>query len=985
MGLPTTQSGLTKYTSENGTPVITVLQNTSLQLKMDILSNEEVFKNWYIKEQSDTQPFKDIATSIGATVEDVVNENSIYSIMGDIVANNLNSTNKDGIGISASFNKFLAFAEKNNLTLIDALFGTVRLTSAVTEFGTVVDKADKESYTNQTNFLNTSGVRQVGGALGMFADAAKDPIPSVLNLNPGTASVSNLLMSMSGNLQLGVLINKIPFIEKITKEVALAKSNAQSKNTRVSTNTRSIIKSEVLKETLSKIGSEDRLHEVYKKDEEGKLTNELLPMYIETIDPNEQLSELIALRESQKSLDFKDQQPVDIKLYDVGFIVRYEDGSIVAEDVAEFYLGKVYADALAVNNDIIKLVRILNLIKDQKPDFNTLDMMLEDVQYFLSGESVFGSSIAKILSSSPEYLPLIEAAKKMSDYSKQIFVERSPLFKSLNSIIQSNFQGAFDNPKAKQNISDQIVKLLIIQKAKIDLNEKIKDLSGKTDELSEKNRELYENSLKYFTSDYWLNNNSITEDLDYLYENNQGNPFVEFLKTALRGNILLLEGSTRIKLDKDIAENINNGFEALQKSNDRKTSILARQLYYYLLVKDGLGYSNNSFLSYLNPDLKQFKDTSGHLDELQKLLKSQEKFTEQKKTELRKIIQNKSLKDDQRQAAINKISEEIYQNYMSLFNTYFKNKDKGNVDWIDIIIKKILANAANQKYIYNYWGTPKLKEDSAFNFVKEIVSLNLFPDTANNPGLVVKNKEFNFADFIGERKKFTIDFSQIANLDSARMYEEQYSNIFGRLIPMQVDRLTGKFAGAVFPMLIKTADDRLFKLAGLDGKSVGKSISLQSITGRIAETRGTTAVYTEIAIEGTRNMLNFGFTEEDGQKLYEQSLIRNNSYQSEEDYLFNLGATAFDPNYQGSDEMPPLDDQLQYEEPLTENEEIDALPDWAKEQMGIQKGTQPSTSAEEQEIEDLPDWAKEAMGIKKFDPNNNNLDEGDKPNDCGQG
>ena len=842
MGMPVTQSGLTSYTKENGNPVVTILQNESLQQKMDILSNEEVFNNFYIKEKSSVEPFREIAQAIGASVEDVIKANSIHSIMGDVIANEINSSNKDGIGISASFNKFLAFAEKTGLSLQFNLFGTSTL----------------QGLQQYSNFLNTEGIRNIGAQLGMFADAAKDPIPSVLNLNPETAGTSNLLVGMSGNLQLGILMNKLPFIEKITNEVAVSKSAAQTNESRFDfKNTASLLKEDIIKPAVEVLKEDKRLGELYARDKEGEIIfGQMLPMYIQTGEPNGNLANMIA---------------EDITLADVGFSVKYEDGSVVAEDVAKIYFAEVYRRASNINSDIIKLTRILNLIKDQKPEFNTLDQLLSDYDYFMSGESVFGDSIVKILASSAEYKPLLVAAQKMSDYSKQLLIERTPLFKSINNILQTSFSNARD-PKSRQNISDQITKLIIIQKTKMDIQKQIADLQGKDDLNSVKKRTMYEESLKYFTSDYWVNNNSFVEDLDYLYANNPGNPFVEFLKVNVRKNIDYLEATTRMKLDKDVAENINNGFEALQKSSDPKTMRLSRQLFYYTLLKDGLGFSNNSFLSYLNPELAQFKQVSDHLDEFQELLATQQTFIDEQNENIQKIASS-GLKDDVKSEKIKEVVDKVYANYTALFDKFFESTTPGKTDWINLIVRKIFSNAINQKYVRQYFGA-NIEDQASKDLVNDLISKGVFSDVTNKVG----GKKFEFTKVA--KSSFTVDFTSL--LDEP--YNQQMDVVFGNIFLSRIN-MKMEFAGMTFPMLIKNSKGRLFKLMAIDEKSVSEDIAFQSITGLYKGTNGTKAEYREIEIEGTNNILNFGFTQADGIALYKRSQERFD----EEDELLAMG------------------------------------------------------------------------------------------------
>ncbi len=848
MNMPTTQSALTTYTREKGNPVVAVLQNESLQQKIDILSNEDVFNNFYIKERSSTQVFKDIANSIGASVEDVINENSIYSILADVVANDINSSNKDGIGIAASFNKFVAFAEKNDVSLSFRLFGTLE-----------ADNKQKDHF----DFLNTDSIRNIGNSLGMFADAAKDPIPSVLNLNPETAGTSNIIIGMSGNVQLGVLINKIPFIEDITKEVASNKSAAQTKQTQFDPkNVSGVLSSRIITPGLEELSRQKRLGEIFQTDEEGNIIyGEFLPMYIETSEPNENLVNL---------------EKDDVKISDVGITLRYEDGSVVTEDVASVYLARLYKEANKINSDILKLGKILNLIKNQKPDFNELDQVIANYEYFMSGNSVFGDSIVKALSSSNEYGPLIDAAKKMSDYSRNLIIERSPLFKSINSILQVSFNKASD-PRARQKISDQITKLIIIQKAKVDLEKQLEKLKGKDDPTSVSMREFYEGVAKYFKADAWTENNTFLDDLDYLYYTNPGNPFVEFIKVNTRRNINYFEASTRMKLDKDIAENINNGFEALQKSPDLRTKRLARQMFYYLLVKDGLGFANNSFLSYLNPDMAEYKMVSSYLDQFQDLLKEQQKFITEQNKEILKIARS-GIKEEEKVKRINEIGQKVYKNYTSLFDKFFESPTSGKTDWINLIVRKIFSNAGNQVYIRDYNGTD-VKEVSTKQAVQNLIEAGVFSNIPADS--VVTGKRFNFL------------------VDAPSSVEVNFTPFVGKVgVDSDIDRAVGnlffpiingalEFVNVNFPILIKSTEGRLFKLMSVDNKSISDDIALQSITGVYKGTSGVKAEYREIQIEGTKDLLNFGFSQADGIALYK--LSQTKSKRSEIDELLAMG------------------------------------------------------------------------------------------------
>ena len=828
--MPVTQAEYTKYTKSNPTPVIPILNNENLQQKIDILSNEKVFKDFYINERSTVQPFKDIANSIGASVEDVVTKNSIYSIMGDVVANELNSSSQDGIGIAASFNKFLAFAEKNSISLNGALLYDI----------------DSEGRQNsRSDFSNTAAIRRTGQSLGMFADAAKEPIPSVLNLNPDTSGVSNVVMSMTGNLQFALLLNKIPFIENITEEFRNQKSAIQDGNSFSGFGLKSIIKGK-LKNMLDVIKENDRLSEIFEVDKEGKVIyGQYRPMYIKTVDANP----------SAASMNRK-----DLTLSDLGLELYYEDGTQVVEDIANAYIANTYVDIMTLTSEILQLGKILNLIKQQKPSFNELDQAIEAYDYFISGTSLFGDSIAKALKSSKEYTNLVKAAKKMSDYSRNLLIERSPLFSSINSILNAGLSKTYRNDKAKENITDQIGKFVIINKIKNNVKSRIEQLKDKTDDKSKSELSMLEESAKYFTADYWLTDNTFLDDLDYLYATNPGNPFVEFLKVNNRKGLDFLEATSRMKLDKDITENIINGYESLQKSKDDRSLRLSRQMFFYLLAKDGLGYGAYTFIKYINPDIPQMTAVSDSLTDFQKLLSEQNAYIN-KKRQLIDDIRNSGKKEDEKQALIEVVVKDIYKNYTNLFDKFFNNTTKpGQVDWINGIVNKIFSYAGNQKYIKQTY--PIAAEDiESKETITEAINAGVFSHVKEVKAFT--GKKFDFIK--SAPNVFTIDFTPLKTSTNSSI-----SSVFSSFYPV-VDRFTNELRSVNFNLLLSDGEGKLFKLNKIDDAPISEAIAFSSVSpyGSVPNS-GLKAEYVKLDIEGTNNLLNFGFNKQDGIKLYEK-------------------------------------------------------------------------------------------------------------------
>jgi len=854
IGMPTTQNQLTRYVSSNPNPVIPLLQNQNLSQKIAILSNEEVFSKYYINERSSTDLFKEVADSIGASVSDIVNENSIYSIMGDVIANEINSSSKDSLGISASFNKFLSFAEKNKLELPSVLL-------RIREKGVNYEYSD---------FQNDDGIRRTGESIGMFADAAKDPIPSVLNLNPVTSGVSNVINGMTGNMKFGLLINKVPFIEEITKRFQNDDSAAQEPGTFSSGSVSGALKL-YISENIDILYSKGRIAELYPVDDKGNIVSKgFRKMFVEMTDAN---PEFVNLKKPTTT--------------DLGFNVYYEDGTLVNEDVANIYLASIYRKVTTLNSDITKLGKILNLIKKQKPDFSELDEILSNISYFLSGDSMFGDSIVEILSKSAEYRPLMLTASMMDQYANKIFLERSPLFKSINRILNSGFNNTFGKRNARQDISDQITKFMIIQKMKAEMNYEIKNLQDKKDPTSMKKYQILKESYRYFSADTWMDPDNFIKDIDYLYDLNPGNPFVEFIKVNTRKGINFIEASTRMKMDKDITENILNGYESLQKSDDLKTLIISRQLFYYILVKDGLGYSNNTFLNYINADLVQFKQVSDSITDFQNMLSIQQNFLSSKKDEYY-AIKMSGLSDEKKKQQFKKLSEEIYANYLSLFDDFFKISKKGNIDWINGMVTKIFANAANQKYIRPTPRKDLSKNKNAKEYATEFIQKGVFSNLTKLPS----DKYFNFLEDAGEN--FTIDFSKLDTWE-----EEKINAVVPSSFVLIPDEAETSVKEVYFPYLLAGRDKKLYKLAFLDGNDVSKEIALASLNPNSFVTlSGLKGEYVQIKLEGTENLLSYAFTKEDGVKIFEHSEPKKEVF---DPYAFFMSPSTISDNMSQED------------------------------------------------------------------------------------
>jgi hypothetical protein len=898
-GFPVTQSSFTEYLKSNPTPVIPVLDNISLQQKIDILSNEKVFKDFYINERSTVEPFKEVAKQLGVSVDSVVKQNSIFSEMGDVVANDLNSTGKDGIGITASYNKFLAFAEKNSLTTSFDIINTI-------------DESGKLK--NHNDFLNTGGVRSVGQTLGMFADAAKDPIPSVLNLTPDTASVANLIVSVTGNLKLALTLNKVPMVEGIIEEHKNNQSAAQLGNGRKSS-LKSLFRSQV-KDSLAAIPKE-RYGEIFEVDKKNQITQVEKPVYFKMVDP----------------------KPSETGLGSLGIQLYYKDGIRVKDDVGQYHVARLYQKALVVNTELIKIGKILNLIKSQNPDFNELDQIIQYVDEFLNTiNPVFGKSIGEIFKKNKEYQPLIKAARTVSDYSKQVLIERSSLVKSINKFVKAGFDNMSINPRAEENFKEQVIKFVLINKMKSDITREIEELKSKKDERSLRRLDLLQESVKFFTADLWLNNNTLQEDLDYLYDNNAGNAFVELLRINSRQGIDMMESITRMKLDTDLTESIINGFEALQKSRDPRTAKTAGKMFYYLLAKDGLGYGSFTFIKYLNPDMKMFGQASDALNQFLNLLKDQESFIDSIQAKIMQV-KNSGLDLAEKEAKVKKLNEQIIDNYNQLFDKYFNNTSRpGQIDWISGIVSKIYAYAGNQKYVREIYGTDIKSKDNK-DILAKVISSGVYSHI-NEKNTNLKGSYFNYLAAAGD--KFTIDYSKVTGEE----FQDQLSQLF-KYDTFSLDPDTNVLRTSFNP-LIKDGDGKLYRLNAVDGNRVADMVTLGMSLGSAYTDvfTGTKAEYVKVDVEGSENLLSFGFNPKDAKEIYEATREKT---EEDDDIAYYLNGSAKVMNSDNKpastvsrqtlqDEEDMADQLAQYSEKDELNED-DINDDFYKKYKGSRKSS----------------------------------------------
>jgi hypothetical protein len=819
-----------------------LLQNKVVKKQMDILSHEYVYNNLWKNEKSDLSFYGNIVTSLGSSIDSVVDKYDINSPAWIVNVLNLNSSSDDGIGIAASNNKFLAFATKYNLVLTEPIW---KLN------GKVYGKYESVVQYGEDDYQRV--IKKVGAAIGMFADAKKEPYPSILNLDADTASIAMSMIGIGLPEEAAYLMNIVPLIDKVIKEKQSVKSNTVDKAELYKRTNLISIAEETFYQEYAKLKKENRLGEVFKL-KDGKV------MY-------DKQGNLV-FRDININFEFDPTPSVRTSAQDLGFTATYKDnGAEVSDDVVQLHLLLRYKEQAALNADQFHVVNILNLIKKLKPDFETLDKIVYSYNYLMGRlyKKPKFSNISKVLTDSKEYAPLLKSIEHMYSTAEKIFLERNPVFKVLNEELGDSMITYKMSDGMKSAMSSHVVKYVIVNKFKNRIKEALSIENAKQNP-NPRFVKTYETILDMFTADFWVGKltetvSSMDEDLRTLYDKYPDNPFVQFLKYKTKSGISLVEALSRMKLDSETSNQIIDGYNLLRSSIDDETRMIANKLYWYILVKDNLGMSNNTFINYLNPEV--YESVSKDLDNLQSMLNN----VVTSKKELANFFNGK------------------------LFSEYFNVPGLDMPSLFATIIYKALTNTNNLEYVNssrrfiagsNKGRLGKLDEKVLIPFLEQTIPGALKNDYNKVHNLPKEQSDPDFIDLLTpdstevDKGEVILDFEELRPVETgfSRVQDDVLSSL--RVTAhYEFDSKTQQeqFKGFRFPMMLRNSQNVLLRLDTIDNKSVGEFI-MDAIRSRIAKGlkddfkfSGFKARYVVSQPEGTFDVNNNAFSTEDARML----------------------------------------------------------------------------------------------------------------------
>lgn len=836
--MPVTVAQYSKEVSKKGSLVPEALQNDLLQTKIDILGSPHIFKNLYIQERSDVSRFENIAVAMKKTIKDVINKNNIFSPDGIIGSRDMVRSSGAGIGIAANINKFAAFASKKGLKLNKAIWSV-----------------NGKDYNNFAPDSDSRPISDIGNALGMQADAKSNPIPAVLNLNEVSLPVTLVMIAQKLPLELAITINSVPLVANVIQRVMEEKREIRTIADLFNKRSLKSIAADEMSKAIEQLKEDGLQAELFEVDDEQNIVYK---------GGNPKFREDLSL---EYAFDYTPAERTSAQ--DFGFTITNKMGIALPDSAVQIYLLNKYIQTSNLNNDVFALGSILNLYKKLKPNWKTVDRTLKNYAYFtgvFANEKSMFSNIQEILETSPEFKPLIKALKELSQNAETIFIERNPVMKAIDDTIKGGLQAFKLDEQVEERISDQITKFFIINKFRQETEKELEQsiADPKTNPLT---IQALKSAVEMFKADFWKGEptdadvTSLEQDFQYLKDNHTGNSFVDYLKERTRQGFTFVEALSRMKLEKEYAENINDGFLLLQNSADNRSKLIARKLFYYTLVKDGLGYSANTFISYVNPqDPKTFMMVSGYLNDLQKALIEFNKKNS--------VLITKGKPDT------------YYKKFNDLLNDFFGKKTDLNV-YISSIISRIGLYAGNNDIMVKSRMALIKSKKSRFGGIDpaliEEEMKYLLPDTYSlKPKDVYTELEDN-----PENIEFWLPTSKEAGVGKLVVDTAQtYSNVSGLILSQMNIRPGAQFNGDqgsvqtyIFPLFVKNNFGQVLRLTEVDDTRLSEKV-INNLTSKLQgksyndNVSGIRATYVVAEQEGTDSILNLGFSEQEARELY---------------------------------------------------------------------------------------------------------------------
>jgi len=841
-GLPVDQANFDSNIV-NHLSVLPIHQNKNLQAKIDILSNEAVFKNLYIHETSSTEYFESIVTGYGRDLDNFGPKSDPNTITSVIESKALGAAYKDMIGIAASLQKFLALASQYELEL--------NSDNVIWKYASNDLQSDGSTVVTQNNLfkfgvINKNGQRVImlnGVVLGIAADGMKKPIPAALGMNEINTGVTLAMIGIGLDPAFAFGFNFIPEINNAINKVQASRfavSDSISTEFKFLTNE---LKTE-MEDFIKNNGNAALLNEL--KDA-GLITQDSFPGNVKINKEN------LMIDFQQNALNESRLESNTLTVEDIGFTVSSHIKGVttlLSNEAQKVILLQLYKEQTQQTWGIRNAGSLVNLYKKINPTFISFDKLQRSINELRNGESMFTKeSSDKLFDGKQAWVPLADAMNDLDEQAGKIFLERTLFFQPIKNAFETVYTDS-------SNIARLITSFIAIRKYQISVPGSRKSTNPSMQASFDEDDK---NLINTFKADQWFTN-SIEKELDAMKTEYPENRFLQFLKVSNSKSTVLttdgeniqektLEMVSKAKIAGELADNIaDDAYFLLQQEN-----LFMKKLFYHELARTGLQYKSGSFLQYLPADLQI--PLSKNIEEFIKILDN----AQGNKKELVDAIQDYISTPDNPAT-----QEDVYKLFDDLFvlMAYGASKEVGNKKIKSTSNKKSNTISFNQsegfssKLMKNInFKTTDVNERTAIanEIVGKVLGLTLSPT----------QKSFLLTDTIfGADQKLE---EIIINMKGANEMEETTSGAIAAIgEKLNIFKDKDEKNKYKFPIMLRMGKTT-FLLQGVDSQiynqSFGKSV-INSISGTGEfKTVGNAAKYVALPMELAVNTISpIGFS-----------------------------------------------------------------------------------------------------------------------------
>lgn len=869
-----------------------IYQNDNLRATMNILGNEAVFKYLYINQRSSLEQFNNILDKFGLGVKDVSKKRAnIYTPTAIVETKGETSGGRDGIGIAAIMNKFLAIANQYSFSL--------KPEKVVWKFKDEKNNLVEKKDFGKINDLNQRIIGVMGNILGGFADIVKDPVLLALQLNEINTSTTLAMIGTGLDPEFAFAFNFLPEVRNAVQTVRSSQfaisddldDSYKFYNDAIADQIKAIINKEELTETGVKILPGAKLIQNLKR---------LNIVDASTFDKKADFewTGKLKLNKENIKIEFGPQDISDsytsgkysnniLTPSDIGFkVFSAETNEQLSDDEAKLVLLTMYQEQSELTWDLSKTASITNLFKRLNPSLDAFDKLMKNIADFSSGKVFTEDSVKRFFSDTEVWSVFQEMLDDASVQFSKIFIERTPFFAPFANVLKDYFMN-------KETIAKTISSYLALHRFK---NTYPKTRPKSDDEYIQKQIDKdTETMLKVFTPEYWFTDSSaLYSRVEKMLKKYPNNEFLKLLTVqetdSLKGVATVVYngevyegiGQTYIKmLNKakvkgEYAGKVADSINFLYNNGDIEEKQLVRELFYHDIVRTGYSNAKASFLSLMPVEFKipLSNNITDFITGLQEISKSYGTLNfEEKFMDFMKEYTGLESQED-----VYKFFNELYlqlayaakseanNRKIRVFSDGNKNKSSirfnltDNFNMTSKLIKEFLDDKKKDLSTVAPQEMVKAKIDAFKYITKDVLKLSEYAKYTND--MILQTQEISLT---GITDTITIDLS-----NGTKKYAK-VNDAIARMFKANKDDVSSK-PGNVnynFPAIIRF-NGKTYVLQGVDmltPQEIGKTM-IEAITmNKVFTSVGKTASYTVIPEDYSNELSPIAFTSEDAKKL----------------------------------------------------------------------------------------------------------------------